>query len=425
MVEVKRAIADVQDVSVYGGQDLVPPQYGKVFISVKPKSSDFLTKDQKTEILNHLEKKKIVTVIPEIVDADYTYLFFNITSKYDSSLTSLTRAQLESAIRQSVINYDSTFLQSFANNFRYSKFLKAIDDTNEAINGSVGQVYAYKRITLIENDTAGIDINFGFKFLGDVQQKGSYITSTGWTYNGKTYFIDDAPILNDIEKRVLRRFYLNENNEKIIEDANIGFLYPERGLLTLSSQRVDANSSLEITAIPFSYDIPGVENKLLSIDTTKTILVADSNLKTASSGIVSDSYVSAPAAVSSSSQNIFTASGVFVPHTMYDPVTGVAYFASTNAEHLAYAATGYVHYIPSVAAGSQVTSTVVGTTTGAGLPQSQTANTNPAYYSSGISGVTGGGSSSGSGTGTPSTPAPICTKFINILLREINYVDTL
>ena len=400
VVNVKEAIQDVQDVTVYGGQTLTPPQYGKVFISVKPKSGLYLTEGQKQEILNYLEKKKVVTVTPEVVDADYTFIYFNITSKYNSALTSLTRAQLESGIRSAVLSFNDTFLQQYGNNFRYSKFLKAIDDSNSAISGSVGQIYSYKRVNFLPNETAGKEIDFGFRLLGSVNQEGSFITSTGWGYNNRTYFIDDAPIAGDSEKRTLRRFYINEVNNKVIEDANVGFLYPHTGKIQLNAQLVDSATYIDLTVIPLSYDIPGVANKVLTIDITKSLLVADSNTQTVSTGIVPENYISVPAAATGSSYNPLS-SGVFVPHTMYDPATGIAYYASTYELHLEYQSRGYVHYVPSNVATSAPASSTAPVDT-----YTQTAS-GPASYGSGT-GATGssqtGGGSAGTGGGGQSQP---------------------
>lgn len=401
VVNVKEAIQDVQDVTVYGGQTLTPPQYGKVFISVKPKSGLYLTEGQKQEILNYLEKKKVVTVTPEVIDADYTFIYFNITSKYNSALTSLTRAQLESGIRSAVLSFNDTFLQQYGNNFRYSKFLKAIDDSNSAISGSVGQIYSYKRVNFLQNETAGKEIDFGFRLLGSINQEGSFITSTGWGYNNRTYFIDDAPITGDSEKRTLRRFYINASNNKVIEDANIGFLYPHTGKIQLNAQLVDSATYIDLTVIPLSYDIPGVANKVLTIDITKSLLVADSNTQTVSTGIVPENYISVPAPSTGSTYNPLS-SGVFVPHTMYDPSTGIAYYASTYELHLDYQSRGYVHYVPSnVATSAPASSTTPADTYAA-------SQAGPASYGGGTGATaqsqTGGGSGGTGGSGQSQTP---------------------
>jgi len=323
----------------------------------------YLTDGQKKIILNYLESKKIVTVIPEVVDADYTFIYVNVSTKYNSNNTSLTKAQLEGEIRESINTFNTTFLQRYGNNFRYSKLLTSIDNTNESISGTIAQVYAYKRQSLIPGSTSPLSVDFGFQFLGDVSQAGSFISSTGWTFNSKTYYLEDKPISGDNNKRTIERYYLNDNNIKVTEKTNVGYLYPQTGKITLESQPSDAETFIDITIIPLSYDIPGIENKLLTIDLTKSIVLADNNLSTKNNGIVADSYIVAPDAPMLADAYNPTASGIFVPHTMYDPNTGVAYYAGTQALHMEYSAQGYVHYIPATSASVQQTSTIIATST--------------------------------------------------------------
>ena len=101
----------------------------------------------------------------------------------------------------------------------------------------------------------------------------------------------------------------------------------------------------------------------MTIDLTKSIVLADNNLSTKNNGIVADSYIVAPDAPMLADGYNPTASGIFVPHTMYDPNTGVAYYAGTQALHMEYSALGYVHYIPATSASIQQTSTIIATST--------------------------------------------------------------
>lgn len=361
-IQVRGAINDVQDVSVYGGDTLTPPQYGKVFISVKPQGSLFLTQNQKQAILDRLESKRIVTVTPVIVDADYTYLYFNIYPKYNTALTSLTQSQMNTIVRQKVSEFNNTFLQSYGNNFRYSKFLSELDSAEPSIVGTGAQVYVYKKVNFDPATTAGQEANFGFQLLGDVNQEGSFITTSSWVYQGKTYYLDDIPVSGSSDRRQIRRFYINQNNVKVVEDSNVGTLYPLTGRIQVNNQPSDISINVDITVIPISYDIPGLENRILTIDISKSNVFADSKLKTTGGSIVPTNYVSAPtppAAVMASAQ--FSSSGNFVPHTMYDPNTGVAYYAATEALHIEYGNRGYVHYIPTITAAQQAT-TVAATT---------------------------------------------------------------
>jgi hypothetical protein len=386
-INVRNALGDVADVSVYGGDTLTPPEYGKVYISVKPQGSLFLTQNQKQQVLDYLSKKRIVTVTPVIIDADYTFLYFNIFPKYNSSLTSLTKNQLETAVRSATSSFNDTFLQSYGNNFRYSKFLSALDNTDVSIVGTTAQVFVYKKTIFDPLLTSGHKIDYKFQLLGDVNQEGSFITSTGWVYEDRTYYLEDVPVTGDENRRNVRRFYINKSNVKVVENANVGTLYPSTGILQLDAQPSTARSEVDITVIPISYDIPGLENKLLTIDMSKTNIFGNSQLKEASGSIVATNYVSAPQVQQTSgSYDPYSSGGNFVPHTMYDPNTGVAYYAATNALHLEYGGRGYVHYIPTISSAQTATTVAAAQTSTISYADQQASVASSSSVASGSSG---------------------------------------
>ena len=135
-------------------------------------------------------------------------------------------------------------------------------------------------------------------------------------------------------------------------------------------------------------------------------MIADNNLSTKNTGIVSDSYVVAPQkdpALTGTGYNP-SASGVFVPHTMYDPNTGVAYYAGTQALHLEYSALGYVHYIPVTSSAVQQSNTIITNIDDQYLPDAPVDTSGSSSSSSGSSSSSNGGSS-GNG-GSTYTPPP-------------------
>jgi hypothetical protein len=395
---VKSIVGDLQDVAVYGGQTLNPPQYGKVFISVKPQSSLYLTETQKSNILTALDNKKVVSVIPQLIDPDYTYLYFNVYFKYDTNLTDKNSDQIKSAVLAKVSNFGNTFLDRFGNNFRYSKLLADIDSTDIAIKGSVVQVYAYKRIQFTPESTAGLSASFGVPLLGDIKQTNSFISSSGWEQENRVYYLQDIPIDGDDTKRRIQKFYIGNNNVKVVETQGIGFLYPLSGLVTLDNQNVQNISTVDISVIPKSYDIPGVENKILTIDSAKTNIFPDSNLATSSGDIIPNSVYTIPAITTAGAGfDPFTTTGVFVPHTMYDPVTGIGYPANTYEQHIIYQQLGYTHSAPTAAttAGASGSSfgeaTVTPTTTGVAQTTTTTTTTTTTPTYTAPSGGGGGG----------------------------------
>ena len=352
-----------------------------------------MTDAQKSSILSALERKRVITVVPEIIDPDYTYLYFNVYFKYDTNLTDQDNDQIKASVLDKITTFNNTFLEKFGNNFRYSKFLADIDSTDTSIKGSLAQTYAYKNITFSSASTAGISVSFGFPLLGDIQQVNPIMTSTGWEFDSKLYFLEDVAISGDTSKRRIQRYYISTNNVKVVEEKEVGFLYPDTGAITLDNQQSTAPSvNVELKVIPKSYDIPGVENKILTIDTAKTNVFPDTNLSSSAGDIIPSSVYNIEATATTTSFNPFTSAGTFVPHTMYDPVTGIGYSASTYEEHLLYEKLGYTHTAPVLSTGTSAGGSSFGTgdvvstgTTSTTTSTTTTTTTTPASTGSGYS----------------------------------------
>ncbi len=134
-------------VTVWGGEEEVPPVYGKVFISAKPKNGFEVTASEQQVLLQQVLKPiSVLTVTPEYVQADYNYLNFYLTVEYDPKLTHATTQQLQSSIRSAVNDFATSTLNSFNGTFKYSKFLKSIDGVDPSIQSTSAVMFIEKRI---------------------------------------------------------------------------------------------------------------------------------------------------------------------------------------------------------------------------------------------------------------------------------------
>jgi hypothetical protein len=149
-------------VTVWGGEELNPPVYGKVFISAKPKGGFVVTSDQKNYLINNVLKPlSVLTVTADYVDADYNYLNFILNVNYVPSQTSYSQQQLASLIANTVSNYANTNLNAFNGSFKYSKFLTAIDETDPSIQSSSSLIYLEKKLSPALNTVATYTVNYG------------------------------------------------------------------------------------------------------------------------------------------------------------------------------------------------------------------------------------------------------------------------
>lgn len=149
----------IDTISVWSGDENDPPVYGKVFVSIKPKAGYEITQTEKLRIVNEIiATRSVLTVFPEIIDPDYTFILVNATVNYNPSLTNATEAEITQLVRQSIIDYKNSELVKFGSTFRLSKLQQAIDNAHGSILGSSVKIQVQKRIPItlssIRNYTA-------------------------------------------------------------------------------------------------------------------------------------------------------------------------------------------------------------------------------------------------------------------------------
>lgn len=275
---IRKNVAGLDSISVWGGQDNDPPQYGKVFLSAKPNGALFLTELQKEEILEYLNTIKILTVVPEIVDPIYLFMFFDVIVKYNPALTSASSSEIENQIRNELIEFNEDTLGTFDQVFRYSNFLSRIDNISDAITNSYARVFIYKELNLDVRADRPITLDFKFEIFGNPNQTESIISSTTWEFLGRTLQLADEPIEGSDLRRVyaFTTFDLDSRlpvKSKVIRD--LGVLDIKRGVIELSPIPTSFNSTIQITVTPNSFDINTVREQLLIIDFARTSILAE------------------------------------------------------------------------------------------------------------------------------------------------------
>lgn len=152
---------NVDAIAVWGGEENDPPVYGKVYISLKPKGNYEITLIEKERIKTEIiRNRNVLTVFPEIIDPDYTYILTNFEVNYNPSLTNLDEDELQSLIRQTVLDYKEDNLQTFNSVFRKSKLARMVDNTEKSITSNSLDIYVQKRIEPTLNETKNYVIEF-------------------------------------------------------------------------------------------------------------------------------------------------------------------------------------------------------------------------------------------------------------------------
>ena len=155
---------ETESISVYGGEELVPPQYGKVFISIKPRTGDFVPNAIKENIKRDLRKYSVAGIVPEILDLKYLYLETESKVYYNTSLA--PNALMVSSTILNNINKlaASAELNKYGARFKYSKFLKVIDQSHESITSNITTVEMRRDLRLAIDQFAEYAIDFGNQF---------------------------------------------------------------------------------------------------------------------------------------------------------------------------------------------------------------------------------------------------------------------
>ena len=141
------SISSIESVSVWGGEDNVPPVYGSVFISAKPVGGLYLSATLQNNILqNNLNPKKVAIITPTFVDPDYTYINISATAKYNSQITNLGIGDMEQIIRTAIATYQTNSLGRFNSNFLYEPFLNFLANSDTSIISTYATTRLQKRI---------------------------------------------------------------------------------------------------------------------------------------------------------------------------------------------------------------------------------------------------------------------------------------
>jgi len=268
--KVQEYYPNADAVAVWGGEDNDPPQYGKVFISLKPQNSDYLSEKEKAEVTKKLNQLNMLTVRPEIIDAEIVKILITTVFKYNDKETTLSKGEVETLVRNAIVNFDNTKLNNFDSIFRHSNLVKEIDDTNVSILSNITNVRLRKRKTIKLNYSEGLTINFGNGFYhpndGYNKASGGILTTTGFKVDGdtvNTYFFDDDG------SGVIRRYSVNASGVRVFADLTAGTIDYTNGKISIDAIKftssVNNDTSIDFTIMPVSDDVVAIRGSLIDI----------------------------------------------------------------------------------------------------------------------------------------------------------------
>lgn len=261
-----REFGALDSISVWGGDQQPEPEYGKVFVSIKPLNNLFLTETERITVLSILDRFNVLTLTPILLDPDYVNVYLSIQYKYDSNKTTLNIGEISSVIRDRIAEYNDDELQKFDGVFRHSKVLRVIDDSSSAIVNSAVKVFLYKDVVAVGN--VSVETNFSTPVYDN---NGSFLTSDSFTYNGVDCFLGDYPHDTDENLRYLEIFR-TVNGSKVIFVTRAGTIEKTTGRVVLNGFTVPAPINIRLRVVPNSFDVAPRRNQILQIDLNSTLI---------------------------------------------------------------------------------------------------------------------------------------------------------
>ena len=257
-----------ESVAVVGGEELSPPRFGTVQISIKPKNGTYVSDFDKQQILNKLKSYSIAGIKQSIIDLKVLYVELDSNIYYNLSQTASVD-NLKSNITSALTNYSKDVdMNRFGGRFKYSKVLQLIDRVDNSITSNITRVRIRRDMKVLKNQFAQYELCFGNKF--HVNSGGFNIKSTGFRIAGESSIVYLTDVPTDTKTGVISVVKPGENNIKTIVVKDAGVVDYEKGEIILNTinivSTVEPNDIVEVQAFPESNDVVGLKDLYLTLD---------------------------------------------------------------------------------------------------------------------------------------------------------------
>ena len=265
---------NVESVTAYGGEEMSPPRYGKVFISVKPRNGDFLSDQTKRELIQKLKSFAVAGIVPEFIDLKYLYVELNTTPYYNPNLNDVPE-NLKTNVSNALTQYSRSIdVNKFGGRFKYSKAVSLIDSVDSSITSNITLVTIRRNLKAVLGQFAQYEVCYGNMF--HTQESAYNVVSTGFTIEGVTGTVYLADEVINREKGRIFFFTYTEGSTPNIVKKNAGTVDYMTGEVLIDTvnilSTVIANGVVEIQAIPHSNDIVGLRDLYVKFDMTNTTI---------------------------------------------------------------------------------------------------------------------------------------------------------
>ena len=271
---VRKVYPATSDIIIFGGEDQDPPEYGKVFIALKPTDASYLTSLTKNRIVQELKKYVVASVEPKLVDP--SILFVELTSKiyYNGEMTDQTTSQIRDKVIGSVQSYlDTSDTEKFNGKFRYSKMIGVIDDADKSINSNLTSITMRKDFYPSLNSTFYYELCFQNAFDEDCDDP--ILSSTGFRV---TEYPNFDVYVEDRNKKIVLYRLDSVTGEKVVLDSDIGDIDYVKGELKMYNLTIIKGSffdnRISVRVKPLLNDVKALREVYLDVDVANSSFTA-------------------------------------------------------------------------------------------------------------------------------------------------------
>ena len=281
---------NTESISVIGGEDLDPPQFGTVFISIKPKNGEFISDFDKVQILNNLKNYSLTGINQKLVDLQILYVEIDSFVYYNSAQVTNVD-DLKTRITSALTTYSqSRDVNKFGGRFKYSKVLNVIDTVDKAITSNITRVTIRRNLQILPNQFAQYELCFGNEF--NVKPGGFNIKSTKFTIAGETgeCFLTDTPNA-DLKTGIISiaKTDPRSNTDSVVAQSagTVDYVKGDINLTTVNiTSTAKPNNVIEVQAFPESNDVIGLKDIYLDFS------ISDSTINMVKDTITSGEKIS-------------------------------------------------------------------------------------------------------------------------------------
>ena len=272
---IKKIYPETESVSIIGGEELDPPEFGTVSIAIKPKNGTYVSDFQKSRILSDLKQYSISGINQKIIDLKILYVEIDSSIYYNYSQVSVVES-LKTRITNSLTQYSNSIdLNKFGGRFKYSKVLQVIDNTDDSITSNITKVRIRRDLKAITGQFAQYELCFGNKF--HINRDGYNIKSTGFKISNEsdTVYLTDVPDAVGTNGFITIIRPLSDGSKRIVIKS-AGTIDYSKGEIKLGTIKISAtslaNNTIEIQAFPESNDIVGLNDLYLNFSISKSTI---------------------------------------------------------------------------------------------------------------------------------------------------------